>query len=311
MRELPAMRSPALGYVVARRSAMTFRKILCPIDVSGSTEAVRVAARIAIRHASELVIAHSWYLPPVVFAGEFSYPADLVQGLTADAERGLTAAVDEARTLGASRVTTLLLSGPPWERIVEAAEAAKEVDLIVVGTRGHTGLARLFLGSVAEMVVRHAPCSVLALPSGGDKPFLRILCPIDFSPSSNYALELANELGNSAQSLLTLLHVLEPVGAVNRTFAFEPGPDLVRGSQTVLEQWTAATGRTERQVTTSVRVGRTREELRSLLEDQARFDLVALGSHGRTGLRRMFLGSVAETVVRHAKCAVLVARRRA
>jgi nucleotide-binding universal stress UspA family protein len=290
---------------------MTLRRILCPIDFSvASTEALHVAARIAVDHASELVVLHSWYLPPVVF-DELSYPADLVGALAEDAERGVAAALDDVQSLGVTRVSSRVVSGPPWERIVEAAEAATEVDLIVLGTRGRTGSARMVLGSVAEMVVRHAPCSVLAVPSGGNKPFQRVLCPIDFSPSSKYALELADDLATSAQSLVTLLHVLEPVGFLNQTFAFEPGPDLVRRSRAALEQWMAAIERTERHATTSVRVGRTNEELRVLLDDPARFDLVALGSHGRTGLRRMLLGSVAETIVRHAKCAVLVARHRA
>jgi nucleotide-binding universal stress UspA family protein len=289
---------------------MTLRKILCPIDFSvGSTEALHVAARIAVDHASELVVLHSWYLPPVVFAGdELSYPSDLVRALTQDADLGVAAALDDVHSLGVTRASVRVVSGPPWERIVEAAEAATDVDLIVLGTRGRTGPARMVLGSVAAMVVRHAPCSVLAVPSGGNKPFQRVLCPIDFSPSSKYALELADDLATSAQSLVTLLHVLEPVGLVNKTFAFEPGADLVHGSQAALERWMAAIGRTERHATTSVRVGRTSEELRALLDDPARFDLVALGSQGRTGLRRMLLGSVAEVMVSHAKCAVLVAR---
>ena len=58
------------------------RKILCPIDFSpGSSDALHVAARIAVDHGSELVLLHAWYLPPIIFAGEFSYPTDLVRAI--------------------------------------------------------------------------------------------------------------------------------------------------------------------------------------------------------------------------------------
>jgi len=280
---------------------MLVRKILCAIDFStGSDEALKVAARIAVEHASDLVLAHVWYVPPVVFAGELAYPSELVQGLSDDAERGMAKAVDQARALGVPTVSSLVLDGPPWERIVEAAEAATDVDLIVVGTRKRSGLARVFLGSVAEMVVRHAPCSVLAVPSGGNKAFQHTLVPIDFSPSSQFALELAADFGRSANGRMTLVHVIEA-----------PVVGLATRSRELLDEWLAKVTTPHPDTTASVRVGNPTEELRGLLVESSRFDLVALGSHGRTGIRRMLLGSIAETVVRHAQCAVLVARHRA
>jgi nucleotide-binding universal stress UspA family protein len=288
---------------------MQLRKILCAVDFSaGSDEALKVAARIATEHASDLVITHTWYVPPMVYAGELAYPSELVRGLTEDAEHGLAKAVEQARGLGATKVSSLALSGPPWETIVEAAEAATDVDLIVLGTRQRSGLSRVFLGSVAEMVVRHAPCSVLVVPSGGSKEFQQTLVPIDFSPSSQLALELAADLGRGA---LTLVHVIEPARLTSKGAALDLGVGLTTRSRELLDQWLAKVTPPHLGTTASIRVGNPTEELRGLLLEAPRFDLVALGSHGRTGIRRLLLGSIAETVVRHAQCAVLVARQRA
>ena len=285
---------------------MQLRKVLCATDFSaGSEEALKVAARIATEHASELVVVHVWYVPPVVFANELGYPAELVRGVTDDAERGLAKALDQARALGVPQVSSLLLDGPPWDKIVEAAEVTPEVDLIVVGTSGRTGIARAFLGSVAEMVVRHSPCSVLAVPSGGNKVFKRTLVPIDFSASSQLALELAADLGRTANGALTLVHVIEPPHITTGSMTEPAG--LARRAREMLDQWIATVAGSQRDATASVHVGNPTEELRSMLGD---YDLVAMGCHGRTGVRRMLLGSIAETIVRHAQCAVLVARPR-
>ena len=142
------------------------RKILCPIDFSGGSQhAFRVAARLAGEAGSELMLVHAWFLPPIAAGGDMPLPADAIQGLVEDAERGLAELVTGAKSLGVQNVTSELVSGPPWERIVGLAEPE---DLIVMGTHGRTGIRRFLLGSVAEKVVRHAPCSVLVAREDGE-----------------------------------------------------------------------------------------------------------------------------------------------
>jgi nucleotide-binding universal stress UspA family protein len=288
---------------------MTFRKILCAVDFSPtSDEALRVAARLATQRGSELVLAHAWYLSPTSFPGEYSYAPELVTALAEDAKLGLAENVVRARALGATTVSSHLLEGPPWQKLVELAEQLAGVDLIVLGTHGRTGLARVVMGSVAEMVVRHAPCSVLAVPDGGAKLFRRVLVAIDFSDESRRALELAVELAPA--SAVTLLHVVEPPQRYAvEPYVIEPDRRLVERSRTLLAQW-AADLTAKHPITTDaqIRMGRASAELRLVLDDSEPFDLVAMGSHGRTGLRRILLGSVAEKTMRHARRAVLVAR---
>lgn len=292
---------------------MTFRKILCPIDFSPtSDEALDVAARLAVAHGAGLLIAHAWYLPVAAFVGEYTYPAPMIGDMLADSETALKAVVATARAHGVRRVSSVLLDGQPWTAIVQQADSDKEIDLVVLGTHGRSGISRLLLGSVAEMVVRHAPCSVLAVPTNGAKPFRRVLCPVDFSAASRLALDLAVDLAVAPDSSITLLHVVEPPHVYSEDpLAVQLDGGLVSRTQVLLDQWSADVRASRRiQIASELRIGRPGAEIHAALEQKGPYDLVAMGSHGRTGLRRLALGSVAETTLRHTRRAVLVARER-
>ena len=288
---------------------MSFKTILCPLDFSeGSGHALRVASRLANESNAELVLVHVWYVPPVTDAGESMLPPDVVKQMTGDVRRGLEAAVGDATALGVKRVKSDLLTGAPWQAIVDDAKQ-RAADLIVIGTHGRTGLSRIWLGSVAEQVVRHAPCSVLAVRVEGEaKPFTHALCPIDFSESSQDALDLASQLlGPSGKA--TLLHVIDmPIafGAEAPLVNYEP--DLRKQSEATLATWSARAAGKLSVVTTQARFGRPIAQTIEMIDEDPSIDLVVMGSHGRTGLKRALLGSVAEKVVRHARCPVLVAR---
>jgi len=289
---------------------MTFKKILCPTDFSsGSRQALRVAARLACESGAELELVHVWYLPTPAFAIDYAFPADVIQRASDDAERALADALREAKALGVEHVTAKQLDGPPWSAIVDAAEG---FDLIVIGTHGRTGLARVLLGSVAEKVIRHAACSVLAVrPDGEPRPFDHVLCPVDFTTSSHQAMQMAGRLVRSGGTGVTLLHVLEIPVASSGDPGLDVYQDLDRRSAAQLDHWATEL---ERECNVAVskraRIGYAGAETLAVLDGDRTFDLVVMGSHGRTGIRRALLGSVAEKVVRNARCPVLVVRGR-
>ncbi len=291
---------------------MTFQKILCPVDFSpGSRRAMRVAIRLANEAGAELVLAHAWHVPPVAFAGEHVFAPGVMEELERSARTALDEAAREATAHGAERLTTKLLGGMPRHEIVKLLDHDPAFDLVVMGTHGRTGLARILLGSVAESTVRHAPCSVLAIrPDGEPRPLARVLCPVDFTESSRFAADLAADLARPAGGKLTLLHVIDPpavYGSGQRTI--ELLGDLERFSKEHLDQWAARLeDRARAPVTKLSRIGFPGAEILKVLDEK--FDLVVMGSHGRTGLSRVLLGSVAEKIVRHASCPVLVARPR-
>jgi nucleotide-binding universal stress UspA family protein len=296
------------------RRGMPFQKILCPIDFSaGSRQAMRTAIRLANAAGAELVLAHAWFTPPISFADDHSFSPGVLEDLQGGAETALEAAAREATELGATRLATRLLGGTPRHEILGLLEHDPAFDLVVLGTHGHTGLARVLLGSIAESVVRRAPCSVLVVrPDSEPRPFARVLCPIDFSADSQQALELAARLVDPAGGGIALLHVIDPPAVYTRAQqALELAHELDQSTLKQLDRCAAElAGKTPAPVTTLSRVGRPGAEILKLLDEDPGFDLVVTGSHGRTGLERMLLGSVAEKVVRHAGRPVLIARPR-
>lgn len=104
---------------------------------------------------------------------------------------------------------TLVAEGPPAEAILKAAESL-DAGLLVIGTRGRTGLRRLWLGSTAESVLRRAERPVLAVGPKAGRPALgRILAPVGWGEAGTLAMDYAVALAQAAGAQLVLLHALE------------------------------------------------------------------------------------------------------
>jgi nucleotide-binding universal stress UspA family protein len=140
---------------------MSFRKILCPTDFSdGSRRALSLALEMASADA-QLILVHVWEAP-YVYGPDAGIPGAAFVETKTLAENALATWKRDAEQLGARRTSTVLATGTPWHEIVELAKRDPSIDLIAMGTHGRTGLKHALLGSVAEKVVRHAPCPVLA-----------------------------------------------------------------------------------------------------------------------------------------------------
>ena len=142
-----------------------FRRILHPTDFSrASGAAFARAIAMAKDSRAELLLVHVM-TPYVPVAGEGYMPPRLWEEMEAStrayATKRLGALAAKARKAGA-RVRMLLLEGVPAERIARAAKSQR-AELIVIGTHGRTGLARFFVGSVADRVVSMAPCPVMTV----------------------------------------------------------------------------------------------------------------------------------------------------
>jgi nucleotide-binding universal stress UspA family protein len=216
-------------------------------------------------------------------------------------------------------ITTRTASGIPSEEVIAAARA-EDSGLIVVGTRGKTGLAHILLGSTAERVIRGAPCPVLAVrmePADNEdgsvlsRPVTleRILVPVDFSDCSLDALKYAVVVAQQSGASLMLLHVLEPV---SYGLDFTLGQSRARHLE--VETWTK---RLEELAATHQHPSMTVESrLRGGLPadsilDAAKTlpcDLIVMGTHGRRGISHTISGSVAEAVLRKAHCPVIAVR---
>ncbi|MBS1118431.1 MAG: hypothetical protein H6Q90_659 [Deltaproteobacteria bacterium] len=142
---------------------MGFKKILCPVDFSPcSRDALRTAAQLAREWSASLVVAHVWQ-PSQWSFGELA--PDVIQAAVDAEQAELRNAEMLAKELGVRVVEPRFLTGSPWDQLVTAVRNDPEIDLIVMGTHGRTGLKHVVMGSVAEKVVRHAPCAVLVIRS--------------------------------------------------------------------------------------------------------------------------------------------------
>lgn len=141
-----------------------FQKILVPVDFSPyASYALRTAADLARRFGGSVTILHVRDPLPYAFPGDLQpLSADQQAQLRAEIDREMAALRVRAGTAGASGVETLVAEGSPAEEIARCAERSG-CDLIVIGTHGRRGFQRLVLGSVAERVVRLAPCAVLTV----------------------------------------------------------------------------------------------------------------------------------------------------
>ena len=137
-----------------------FRHILVPVDFGEASEhAIDLALAIGGRFDALVTLLHVSWMPPYYYSAYSEGLAFPLEEMETKAKKLLDDTLAKARGRY-SRVETKMLPGEPWEKILEAAKDSK-ADLIVMGTHGRRGVARIFLGSVAEKVVRHSTIPVL------------------------------------------------------------------------------------------------------------------------------------------------------
>jgi nucleotide-binding universal stress UspA family protein len=143
-------------------TVIQIRKIVVPTDFSGHADAaLEYAVFLAKTHGASIHLVHAYQLPIRPTPSEFAYSAGLFADIQKYAQQGVDALRQKVAAQGIE-ASAEAVEGPASVRIVELAEHAR-ADLIVMGTRGLTGVKHVLLGSVAERTVRHAPCPVLTI----------------------------------------------------------------------------------------------------------------------------------------------------
>jgi len=300
---------------------LNVQNIIVPIDFSKmSVQAIHVAKQLARRFSASIHLAHVRHL---------NYAADLMAPLppmvpfafTPYEQNGEQIALKELKKVasesGVSSASCDVLSGaPPFDEICRLAHAIP-ADLVVMPTHGRTGLKHVFLGSTAERIVQHSSCPVLvtrensAQSKNGSRFRIKtILVPVDFSSCSReglrYAIAFANEFG--AQIILLHATYLGYVYSSEGTAIYDI-PGLQKAARQTAE-------RKMRDLVRSLDFGAVKFETAftegSPVTDICAFakdhdvDLIITSTHGFTGFTHVLIGSIAEQVVRHSPCSVLV-----
>lgn len=292
------------------------RNLLVPIDSSeASAPAVDLALRLASDFDAAITFCHSVDLAAAVADSSSPYGvADvgvILESLESDSKSALGDAASKAAAAGVA-ATTVELTGPAVNTIIEAAKA-RSADAIVIGTHGRHGLSRFFLGSVADGTLRRASIPVfIGSHDSGSGPFERIGVALDDSDPADAALDFALRLVRPGQTTVVLTNVVD----VRRIYGLA-----------VAQRYSAAAAFSEEQKV----AGDLLEKAAATVKDRGvavetvlleadpiaglvdftraqRIDLLAIGTHGRRGLRRLLLGSVAEGVIRESPVPVVALR---
>ncbi|MGZ5005444.1 MAG: universal stress protein [Chthoniobacterales bacterium] len=196
------------------------------------------------------------------------------------------------------------------------------IDLIVISTRGHTGLKHLALGSTAERVVRYSTCPVLVMhPTHRAKKkddgagaaslrFRKLLVPIDFSECSMHGLNYAKALAKKFDAKLVLLHAvaLQYYVASDEYARYDLPVLMLQAERAAREQLRDLVKETDWDgvdVEKTLQLGHAGEQVCARAEELGT-DAIVTSTHGTTGFKHVLLGSTAEYIVRHAKCPVFV-----
>jgi nucleotide-binding universal stress UspA family protein len=281
------------------------RRVLFPTDYSEAAEQAFVhAAHLAAAHDAELHALHVTSEEPR--GGRRQVPEHHID---AAAQLGLPTE-RAAGPLSPEKITQReIQADSAAEGILSYAEE-HGIDLIVMGTHGRQAIERMLIGSVAERVVREAPCPVLTVRAGGDLNVRRILVPIDFSDRSKAAIAVAEALADLYDANIELFFVIDeadlPIPGAPVLGPVHVAPDVVEARFRKLMNDLVKEYQDGRSLTGTVHVGSPASDIIDHAAEHA--DLIVMSTHGRRGVQRFFLGSVAEKVIRRAPCPVFTVK---
>lgn len=286
-------------------------RILIASDLSeASNEALRQG--LALEGASEVAVCHVMALLGTNAFLPQDYVMDVQQQLALQPKLADALREQVNRIKPGADPHLFIDVGRDYAQIVERAREWR-ADLVVVGSHGHTGLKHWLLGSVAERVVRHAPCPVLvARPSVAGA----VLAATDLSDPSLPAIEAGAREAARRGTKLVVVHAVQTregdaaMGLLGALPALDP-PDVRESRRALASQIiNGALARFGAKAEVVVADEDALTEITRLAQSLPA-ELVVIGTKGRTGLARVALGSVAAGVVEHTHCSVLVVRQHA
>lgn len=270
-------------------------QILAATDFSTrSQRALRRAGRLARAAAAELSIVH------VV---DDDQPQRLVEMEIRESERMLAELIDAVSELRGLRCHPMVVTGDPFDAIVRTA-AAQGADLIVMGAHRKQLLCDIIVGTTIERVIRTGGHPVLMVNNEAKSPYEVVLAPVDLSDASANAIKAARAAGLTDGARLEMLHAFLPVGkgkmsmaglgqaAIDEYVSSERREVTMELTAFLLENDLGGSGASLR-----VEEGGAFEVISAGI-DRMRPDLLVIGTHGRSGLMKVLLGSVTEEALR-------------
>ncbi|MCL5022325.1 MAG: universal stress protein [Nitrospirae bacterium] len=267
------------------------RTLLLATDRSEYSEgAVREAINIAGKCSSNLYVISVIEMNP-----EYeTFGTSVMQQEEEEATAYFASVKKTAAEQGVSSCETILReNGEPYRVVVEEA-AKKKVDMIIMGRRGRRGFEKVLMGSSAAKVIGHAPCNVLIVPRAARVEFKNILVATDGSEYANAAVSEAVGIAKSRGSHMIALSA----------YFLENELETARANVNRVVEASQREGITVEALTPR---GKPYEAIVETAGGRAA-DLIVMGAYGKTGLKKLLMGSTTEKVIGRAGCAVLVVK---
>jgi nucleotide-binding universal stress UspA family protein len=210
-----------------------------------------------------------------------------------EAKKHLESVKERASKEGVECDTTLLESNAPDRALVDSA-AQKKVDMIVLGRRGRKGLMKTLMGEVSAKVIAHAPCKVLIVPRAAHIEYRNILVATDGSVHGNAAVGEAIAIAKRCGS-----HIIALSAMRDETERAEAAKFSNEAAEMAKKEGISAEAVTP--------LGRSSTAIVETAGGRA-VDLIVMGTYGKTGVKKLLMGSSTEKVIGTAGCAVLVVK---
>jgi nucleotide-binding universal stress UspA family protein len=308
-----------------------YRKILVPLDGSSFAEqALPWAVSIAKRADAALEVLHVYSPLPAIYGDDASVSISSLEATLRKQKEGyLEQIASRVLDVTGMRVKARFFEGDTAGTVARVASNT-EVDMVVMTTHARGPFGRLWLGSVADELIRHLPMPLFLVPPreglaelDADRFIRQVLLPLDGTALAEQMLKPALALGKLMNSDYTLLRVIRPI----LTFSFPlQGSELGAEAESMMSRVKAIQTDLRKEayaylehvvrkcnsgaLAAKIMVAEDEQPGVAILRtaDETGADLIALETHGRRGLSRLLMGSVADKVVRGAKVPVLVQR---
>jgi nucleotide-binding universal stress UspA family protein len=280
-----------------------YRKILVAIDGSEtSIHALKESFKLAANEKSWITVVA--VAPPYQGDLDMVGVGNLLDLMRKPADDALAAA-KQAASEGRALIKTVLEEGETHEKILDLADS-ENCDLIMMGRRGLKRFERTLVGSATARVIGYSHGDVLVVPRDTTVGWGKVLVATDGSVRSAIAVDHAI---NFAKSYGGELMILSVVDMPDELYGEAPGlvEDLGRKARSYVD---AAGTKAEAEGIKAETFVQEAEAFRAIIDiaEEKKADTIVMGSHGRTGLRRLLMGSVTEKVIGHAPCPVLVVK---
>jgi hypothetical protein len=271
---------------------LKMEKLLLASDRSEFSEgAIREAIKLAKTCSSKLYIISVAETPDI---RAYNYPLAAFEKLEILTKQHLESLKERAEKEGLVCEIIERRGAETYKYIIDEA-AKNNVEMIIIGRRGRTGITRLMMGSVTAKVIGHSPCKVMVVPRFARISFEKILVPTDGSIFSDLASREAISIAKNARSSLIVLSVA----------AKDENLPVAEASVGMVKEAAEKEGIKVEALTLT---GKPHEVIVDTA-DKKKAGFIVIGSHGRSGIERLLMGSVTERLIGHAGCPVLVVKK--